>query len=379
MTNKELVKLLSQSKNERRGGAPHEAWVKQNREILMMQVRNTMDLRAKTSLGEKMRHLFDIFVPMEALATAGRAFAVFALVIGTVFGGGLVSAGAFRASGPGDSLYKMKLAVESVQLLLAPNEEYRTRLHTEFADRRLDEIAKLAEGTSSDHGEAVKVLALFSTQVEALKSGLERLRSEDPAGVSESAKLLERKMAVYQSVLAKAGASLPPSAKHEVARTMDVLDSVAISAMAVIVENHLAGDVRTPQNLLVNKFEDHLKQAQAKLDSAVARDGEHVLPKAGEANAAIARAKEQLKQQNYQAALTTMTEVAELTKEIEAVIDAAETAPAETAPADETKTDVPASNTDSQQPQTNSQPANQPVPTGSTETPSADAAGSGNR
>jgi len=345
----------------------------------MMQVRNTMDLRTQTGLGEKMRHLFDIFVPAQAFATAGRAFAVFALAVSTILGGGLVSAGAFRAAAPGDSLYKMKLAVEDAQLLLAPNAEYRTRLHTEFADRRLDEIAKLAEGSVRDHAEAVKVLALFSTQVEALKTGLENLRAEDPAGVTESAKLLERKMAVYQDVLAKAAASLPSSARHEIARTLDVLDGVAISAMAVIVENHLAGDARTPQNLIVNKFEDHLKTAQAKLDSAVARDGEHVQPSAEAANAALARAKELLKQQNYQAALTTMVEVAELTKEVEAVIDAAEVKDSQTPSLpNSVSPKLPDSSTPSL-PDSVSPTTNPPNPTISTEPVSADAAGSGNR
>lgn len=322
MTGKELKKILTAVKSERRGGAPHEAWVKQNRDVLMMQVRNTTDPATRESFSGYTRHFFSIFVPTESLALAARAVGLFLLVIGTVFGGGLVSAQAYRDAAPGKTFYNMKLAVERVQLFLAPNDEYRTRLHTEIADRRLDEIAKLAEGPLADQQLAVGVLEDFGREVLALQSGLEKLHAADPAGMVETAKLTERKMAVYQNVLRKAGASLPASLQSSVSRTRDLLDGVTIAAMAVIVEQHLAGNASTPRVVIDNKFEDRIRQAETKLDTAAAKDGERVAPKASQAKAAIAEAKELLKDQQYQAALSKMVEVAELTKEVEAAVEA---------------------------------------------------------
>ncbi len=372
MTGKELQKILSAVKSERRGGAPHEAWVKQNRDILMMQVRNTTDQSAKEAFGGYMRHFFNIFVPTESLALAARGIGIFMLVIGTVFGGGLISAQAYRDSAPGQTFYGMKLAIERAQLLLAPNDEYRARLHTDIADRRLDEIAKLAEGPAADQELVASVLEAFGEEVLALQAGMEKLRAADPAGVVETAKLTERKMAVYQNVLRQAAGSLPAALQPDVARTRDLLDGVTIAAMAVIVEKHLAGDTSTPRAVIDNKFEDRIRQAEAKLDTAAARDGESVASQTTQAKAAIAAAKELLKDRQYQAALSKIVEVAELTKEVEAAVEQQAQEAAEAVPAEETKIEADVE-TNKEEPAEAT-----PVPAGSPEA-SDDAVGSGSR
>ena len=368
MNNSELRKILSAVKNERRGGAPHEAWVKQNRDILMMQVRNTTDLNARPVLGDYMRHFFSIFVPAESLAMCGRAIGIFALVIGTVFGGGLLSAQAYRDAAPGDMMYKMKLAVESTQMFLAPNDDYRTRLHTEFADRRLDEVAKLAEGPAERQKLVPGVLAAFDQEVAALQIGLDKLRADDPQDVAETAKLMERKMAVYEGILDKAGAALPAASQLAVARTRDLVDNATVAAMTAIVEKHLAGDLNAPRSVVDNKFEDRIQQAEDKLDTAAAKDGQSVAPKTSQAKAAIAEAKELVKEQQYQAALSKIVEVAKLTKEVEAdaAASGAKTDAVQPAPSAENKTEDLNIN------------APTPVPTISP-APADDAAGSGSR
>lgn len=338
----------------------------------MMQVRNTTDLNARETLSGYMRHFFSIFVPTEGLALAARAIGLFLLVVGTVFGGGLVSAQAYRDAAPGEMLYNMKLAVEQAQLILAPNDEYRTRLHTEIADHRLDEISKLAERMVERPEVVAGVLSSFGKEVVALREGLENLRHENPSGVAETAKLMERRMAVYQNSLRQAGASLPPSLQTSVAGARDLVDGVTIAAMAVIVEKHLAGDTSTPRTVIDNKFEDRIKQAEAKLDTASGTDvAQAPTVKATAVKAAIAEARELVKEQKYQAALTKIAEVAELTKEVEAATEQAATeqaAPSEeapVAPAEENKEET-----------RNEEQA--PVPTGSSEG-SDDAVGSGSR
>ena len=306
MRKKEIKEILKKVTNERRGGAPHESWVRQSREILLMQVRNTMEVNAKPDLAATMRHLFSIFVPMEGIAMAGRAIGVFMLVLGTVFGGGLASAQVYRDAAPGDVSYKVKIAIERIQLALAPNDDYRTRLHAEFADRRIDEVARLAEQPSRA-ALVPQTLVAFTVEVTALESGLAALRSSDPTVVAETAKLMERKMAAYQSVLGKASATIPSA---ELASSRDLLDSVSIKAMAVIVEKHIAGDTDAPKTVVVTKFEEHLKVAEAKLDASTAS-------KTTQAKAAIAETKQLLKEEKYEAALSKMEEVVQLTNEVE--------------------------------------------------------------
>ncbi len=320
-----------------------------------MQVRNTTDANVKPTVGETMRHLFSIFLPAETLAMTARAFGVFLLVVGTVVGGGLASAQVYAYATPGDMAYPVKIAVERMQLLLAPNEDYRTRLHAEFADRRMDEVARLAELPTNRQASVSEVLDSFDKEVLALQSGLESLRNADPEGIVEVAKLMERKMAAYQNVLAKAGATLPPSAQLALVRSRDLVDGVTINAMAVIVEKHLAGDQDVPRAVVVTKFEDRISQAEAKLGSVNAKD-------AAKAKVAIAEARQLIKEEKYEAALSKIVEVAQLTKDGDAA--AAETSAPASAPA---PSDA-ATNTNS----------TTPAPTGSSES-SGDAVGSGNR
>lgn len=354
MTDKELKDIFKRIKNERRGGAPHEVWVERNRGILLMQVRNTTDVTAKPKLGETASHLFSIFFPMEGFAMAARAVGVFLLVVGTVFGGGLVSAQVYQGATPGTLSYKVKLAVESAQLFLAPNEDYRARLHTEFADHRLDEAAKLAEEDADMQALVPGVLASFNAEIDALSASLDARKSADPDGVAETAKLTERKMAVYQNVLRKAGSLLPPALQPHVAKSRDLVDGLTIRAIAVIVEKHLAGSSAAPRAVVVNKFEERIKQAEAKIDAAPQTADEQKTARTAKAKAAIAEAKALIQEEKYQAALTKIEEVAELTKEVDdaatapegglspqPVTPAAPVTDGQPAPSDATKSEAP--------------------------------------
>jgi hypothetical protein len=318
MTNRELATTLKQIKNERRGGAPHDVWVERNRDILLMQVRNTTDVHAKPELRDTVRHFFSIFIPTESILMAARAVGVFLLVIGTVLSGGLASAQIYDNAAPGELLYNVKLAVEDAQIFLAPNEEYRSSLHAEFADRRLDEVAKLSD-MGEDHQALVpSVLVAFNGEVAALSASMETLRSQDPNGVLEVAKLMERKMTIYQNELAKVGSTLAPQYQSSLAESQNLVDDTTIKAIAVIVEKHLADANSVPSAVVDTKFAESIQQDEANLDAAPPTDDAQKIASATKAKAAIAEAKQLVKDEDYEAALTKIEEVAQLTKEVQA-------------------------------------------------------------
>jgi len=323
MNSKNVQDILKKVKNERRGGSPHDVWVKRNREVLLMQVRNTTGT-VRPSFAQAASHAFSIFFPTEGLLMVGRAMAAFILVVGAVFGGGLVSAQVYSDALPGQLMYRVKLSVERAQLMLAPNEDYRTRLHTEFADNRIEEISNLAEAPTAQQTHVPVVLAKFDAEVRALQSGLEKLKASNPDHVVEVAKLMERKMAIYQSILRKSSATLPASAHPAIARSRDLVDGATISAIAVIVEKHLAGASDAPAAVVVNKFEERLRQAEAKIASTPEPTGDTApaaVEKTAKAKAAIAEAKVLIKEEHYEAALSKIAEVAELTKDEEVTPD----------------------------------------------------------
>lgn len=316
MKNTQVKSILQDIKNERRGGAPRDGWVSQNRDILMMQVRNTTDASTRRTFGEYVRHFFGIFVPMESVMVTVRATGVFLLMIGIVLGGGLTSAQLYGGAVPGDMFYGMKLAVEKAQLTLAPNDEYRTRLHTEFADKRMDEVARLAEGSVLQQQNVPLALTALEGELLALHEGLSTLAATDPEGVVEVAKLLERKMAVYQKMLRTASMTLPADVRIKVAFTRNLMDDLSISALAVIVERYLAGHAQAPRTVVISKLGQHVDQAEDAL--AVGDEEQNDLPEAKvRAQAAIAQARVLIEKEQYQAALLKIEEVAELTKGIE--------------------------------------------------------------
>lgn len=318
MNPKTVEKLLQTTKRERRGGAPREDWVTRNREILLMQVRNTTDASARPKTTDRVRHLFGIFMPLETVMVTARAFGIFLIMAGTVLGGGLASAQLYSGAVPGDTLYGVKVAVERVQLKLAPNSEYALRLHTEFADRRMEEIVRLAEFGEEGRQFLPDVLASFEADVMALADGLAEMQVNDPDAAVETARLAELKMTLYQNMLAKVASSLPADTRMAVNVTRNRVDDTAILAMSVIVEKHVAGVRTMPRTVMVSKFEDRLDIAERSLNSVIAdREIYEEQSKAIRAKTAIAEAKLLLEEENYQAALSKIVEVAELTHEAE--------------------------------------------------------------
>jgi len=162
---------------------------------------------------------------------------------------------------------------------------------------------------------------------------------------------MERKLVVYQNILAKAGAVLPPDSKLAVAQTSDMIDSLTFRATEVIVQKHLSGDIHASQAVVENKLDERLKQVEGKIDDAPAA-------KSVAAKTALAEAKVLVKEQKYEAALSKMVEVAELSKPEPAP------APAPTTDKTEVKTDTSAgggASTDGAS-AAETKPAEQPAP-----------------
>ena len=327
MNSKRLRKIFDTIKNERRGGAPREGWVESNREILMMQVRNTTDRQTRSQLLGKVRHLFAIFFPVEPAMAFARAAAVFLLVIGTVVGGGLASASVYKDALPGDRMYGLKLAVEKAEIALAPNQDYRTSLHADFADRRMEEAAALAEGSVSRYRYLPDVLSAFNAEVGAMESGVESLRTEDRAGAVALAKRVEGRLSTYRTTMSQVAMLLPGSYRRSLDASRDLVDATSIKAMAVIVVHHRAGDEEASQAVVASNFEEHLNQAEAKLQNK----SKTASAQTTKAKAVIAEAKELVTEGKYEAALSKMVEVVELTKEVENADAAAVAPPATTA------------------------------------------------
>lgn len=110
--------------------------------------------------------------PLRAWATArlaprARPFAA-ALALAFLVAGIGGTLGVTASAAPGEPLYSTKLAVENVQIAVAPTESQRTQLHLTFANRRLDELE--VEAQSGDYDAVDELAQLYHEQLKAAVS-----------------------------------------------------------------------------------------------------------------------------------------------------------------------------------------------------------------
>ena len=121
-----------------------------------------------------------------AFVSMPTAMATAMLVI--VFGGSVGMVGAANSL-PGDTLYSVKVASEKARLKIA-SQERKVLLRTEFAQRRLEEAAKL----SADPDRAAQAFAGFEVQVKEAKRELEGFKQAEPEAAARVAVEVDGKL-----------------------------------------------------------------------------------------------------------------------------------------------------------------------------------------
>lgn len=152
--------------------------------------------------------------------TVFSLMAALVLVAVFLFGGAGMTAYASQSALPGDALYGVKTGVEQTRVSLARDAADKANLNLAFAERRLDEIARLiANGRYKDIAQAVQE---YERYVQSAIAALETVAAGDPAGAqalaSQVAVLLKR----YTETLSGMVGALPDTARGEVERAIQV-------------------------------------------------------------------------------------------------------------------------------------------------------------
>ena len=128
--------------------------------------------------------------------------------------GGIVYAG--NASGPGDVLHGLDLAMENAQLHLAPDVSSQVQLRLQFASERLAEAqAKFAEDDLTDGLEAVNE---YGSEISAIA---QLIGTADGAVQEQLAALLEAAQGIHQDVLTQLLDKVPDKAKEAIQSALD--------------------------------------------------------------------------------------------------------------------------------------------------------------
>lgn len=148
------------------------------------------------------------------------AAALVAAVLVLASGAGTVWAA--QSALPGDVLYPVKRASESVRLALARDPGAKARLHLELADRRLEELRALLERRRA--GEAVDIgaaMRAFEAEIAGTEADVERGAALGQDLAALVAHVMERIEAHLARLAELRDTQVPPQAREAIQRAID--------------------------------------------------------------------------------------------------------------------------------------------------------------
>ena len=329
-----FVEQLKALKNERAGGSPDAQWLASTKETLMMQIGNTVGAQTRPAGLRAFAKSWRIFLPQNL----GMALAVPLAVLLLMVGAGLSSTAIVAAAHdtlPGNAFYDVKLAAESVSLLLA-NENRRTELRIDIAGRRLDEMVRLEASADPEKETKVsRVAALFSSEMNEVRKDMAKLQQGKDADASvKVAMQVESKTDEYQALFQHGLIVGRPTLRMALLS----LDEVSVKALEILVEKQsLASNVLPEAQLTsavgrkIETFAAHVAVTEDSLNAKAV--GSQSLLLTTQAKAAVEEAKQLLSQGDFQAAVRKVSEGTDL-------VTQAEDADRNSAPADASASDT---------------------------------------
>jgi len=332
----DIIKKLKNLK----GALPSAEWKKSNREFLMSEIKNIVPVAGETWASELSRIVF----PWRVLKLAARPALALISVIALVLGSGLSVSASDRAL-PGDALYGLKIATENVQMALTFNKKEAAKMHVELAGKRVNEVRKIKENSDSPQNKIQKInvaIDKFKEEISTVQNNLETMKNESsPAAMVEMAKIVDSKATEYRDDLAETTSEMPAGgeAAEKINQGVDMTETTSDQALAVIVENHVQGEVVQPEEDVLKRVEQKFETTEARVTEVEGQVNGLTLPvdpaatfvaqqTAGQAKEVLAEAREALDQKDLGIALGKVMESKELAKQAEQIATGASAAAA---------------------------------------------------
>lgn len=291
MFNSELKNQIKILRGLKGVGSPRSEWLKGNREILLMQIKNTLaPAKAEASSFQfaQVWNFLNVFMPRQAVSYVMKPVAVIVLVFSLVMGGWVTTVSASYNSLPGDAMYSVKLATENVQTTLASKPQ-ETKLRAEFAGRRAEEVKKIVKSNLSKKEKKIKVeeaVTHLKKDLEQVKGNLDAMKNSapQPSSVStnqavEVAKVVEQKTTEIQKTLEQTKEDLKVDVKTEstpLTGALSVQEQVkqatattvetGVKAVEVMVEKHQADGAVIPAQEVKDAVDNKLKALEVKVN-----------------------------------------------------------------------------------------------------------------
>lgn len=269
MNNRDLKTLLRQIKDAPEFGGlvdrvtVEKNWSRLSQELGFTSREVTTPTYGWRAYAEYASHVFGSHV----LRPASLALSAFVLM----FGGWVTTVNASFDAVPGDVLYPVKLATERVQITFATTSERRARLHTEFAGRRLQEVAEITSSTRDEKDARVRTaVAGFRNELASANEQLSQTDVSDPDSTA-IAMVIDRKADEYEAVIARSESTLPEGTRPSVADALIAVEAVDAHAISSLVTSHEATQQSSTAEHLESSFQETYNTLKVRLSIDIGR------------------------------------------------------------------------------------------------------------
>ncbi len=167
----------------------------------------------------------------------------------------MTTVSAAEQSLPGDMLYTLKMLNERTQLQLATLDR-RAVLHTEFAGRRLNEVAQLQANTSAhDSSLVTQTMDAFKKEIASANRNLQELQATGDVTTVATASQVQQNLVSLDSAMTKTAASA--TTPEESAAVTDAQSTAQVAqehSVAVAVQAHQTATTETSTRELGDMF-----------------------------------------------------------------------------------------------------------------------------
>lgn len=185
---------------------------------------------------------------------------------------GWVTTAAASNSLPGDILYPVKLAGERVQIRFAGSTQDRIRLHTRFAERRLQEAIEITSGTAAQKtANMVTVIAGLKGELDSAHGELADLETVDPKGAAALTAILSRKTDALSALAQQTATDAPADAKKEAEEVKDTVKQAETQTVNALVRSFESSQEPVSGLELSQSFQREYQQATTRLSLSRAR------------------------------------------------------------------------------------------------------------
>ncbi len=237
---------------------PDAAWVRDTRETLLMQVRNTLPA-ARPSVREQFGGVMQLFSEFQIGSFVRKPVMAVAFLIVCMAGGSIFSVSAAEHPLPGDLFYGLKLVTEQARLAFTSTTDEKLKLKTEFTERRVDELQR-SVADEAYREQVPQVAEMLKRDLGTLKEQLsDVMEQSSSAKVVEAAKLIDQKTNAVINALQETKSQLSPEAKEKVTEAQSAASDVGIQAIEVLAAQHKESSEAVPAETVAEAIEGHAK------------------------------------------------------------------------------------------------------------------------